>query len=341
MKSPITGKEMSLHREERSLTFRKEMFPVQYHYYRCDDSGEQFTSAALDEINTQQLYNQYRDKHKLPFPEDIRHIRETYGLSAVKMSEILGFGVNSYRNYEHGEVPSQSNGKLIQLGGDPQKFRSLVELSDTLSEDARQKLIRKIDHLIEEKNNRAATFGLEDYLLDSPLPDEFSGYRKPSLARLTEMVVFFTEQLHPWKTQMNKLLFYADFLLFQRTCFSMSGARYRAITMGPVPNNYSSLFEYMENQHVIDIHATSFANGGVGEQFKTHKGRKFRTELFDEVEVQMLNEVAERFKSVSTAEIIEISHQERAWIENEAAKRLISYQYAFGLNNSTKTFVIK
>ena len=332
MKSPITGQEMTLQREERELTFRKEVFSIQYHYYLCETSGEQFTSTELDEINTQQLYNQYRGKHNLPFPEDIRRIRETYGLSAVKMSEVLGFGVNGYRNYEQGEVPSQSNGKLIQLAGEPRQFRALVAISDALKEEAKAKLLRKIDQLIEEKEARLLAFDVEDYLLSKGLPDEYSGYRTPSLARLTEMVVFFTEQLQPWKTQMNKLLFYADFLLFQRTCFSMSGARYRAITMGPVPNNYNSIFEYMANNDAVDIRTTTFKNG-VGEQFQPHEGRQFNAELFDDTEVQVLDEVAKRFRNISTAKIIEISHRERAWTENEGERRLISYRWAFGMNS--------
>ena len=322
---------MTLQREKRKVTFRKEAFLIQYHYYLCETSGEQFTSTQLDELNTQQLYNQYRDRHNLPFPEDIRRTRETYGLSAVKMSEVLGFGVNGYRNYEQGEVPSQSNGKLIQLANDPQQFRSLLKITDALSEEAKTKLLRKIDHLIEEKENRLLRFDVEGYLLSKGLPDEYSGYRTPSLARLTEMVIFFTEQLQPWKTQMNKLLFYADFLLFQRTCFSMSGARYRAITMGPVPNNYNSIFEYIANNNAVDIQTTNFPNGGIGEQFKPQAGRKFDAALFDEKEVQTLTEVAKRFKKVSTAETIKISHQERAWIENEGERRLISYRWAFDL----------
>ncbi|MFN5442317.1 MAG: type II TA system antitoxin MqsA family protein, partial [Flavobacteriia bacterium] len=133
MKSPLTGKEMLLKRESRVLTFRKEEYSVVYHYFLCEQSGETFTSTELDQINLQQLYNQYQQQHNLPFPEEIRQIRERYALSATKMSEILGFGVNSYRNYELGEVPNLSNGKLIQLAADPRKFQNLIELSESLT----------------------------------------------------------------------------------------------------------------------------------------------------------------------------------------------------------------
>ena len=57
------------------------------------------------------------------------------------------------------------------------------------------------------------------------------------------------------------MLFYADFLNFKKEVQSISGCRYRAIDMGPVPNNFNSLFDCIaENDH-IDITVTSFPNG--------------------------------------------------------------------------------
>ncbi len=63
MKSPITGKEMILMKEKRSFEFRNETFEIEFHFYRCLDSGEQFTITELDDINMDQIYKQYDDKH--------------------------------------------------------------------------------------------------------------------------------------------------------------------------------------------------------------------------------------------------------------------------------------
>lgn len=335
MKSPITGKEMLIKRENRALTFRKEEFPIIYHYYLCQESGEQFTSTEMDEINMQQVYNQYLDNHNLPFPDEIKGIRERYGLSATKMSEILGFGVNSYRNYESGEVPNLSNGKLIQMVSDPKKFRDLVEISDALAPEVKEKLLRKIDHLIDEEEENLFSFEFVDYLFnrDGELPNEYSGYRKPNFKKLTEMVVLFSEKLNPWKTQMNKLMFYADFLMFKRSCFSISGASYRAINMGPVPNNYNSIYEYIANNDDIDILVHDFG----GEEFKSRKNRTFNGDLFNERELKVLEDVVNNFKKVATnkaptKKIIDISHKELAWLENEKERKLISYKYAYDLS---------
>jgi len=53
--------------------------------------------------------------------------------------------------------------------------------------------------------------------------------------------------------------------------------------------------------------------------------------LFSEEELEILNNVAERFHNTSTSEIIDISHREKAWIDNYAEKRLIDYNYSFEL----------
>ncbi len=332
MKSPITGKEMKLIKEQRSMDFRKETFEIVFHYYKCEDSGEQFTTTSIDDVNLNQVYNQYRNKFNIPFPDEIIRIRKKFGLSASKMSEILGFGVNSYRQYEAGEMPSVANAKLIQMVDDPKKFINMVELCGTLDEKIKTKYIEKAQVLVEEKKRNIFDLNLKEYLLGNHLADIYSGYRNPNFEKFTEMVVYFSDKLSPFKTKMNKLLFYSDFLMFKQSCFSISGVRYKAIDMGPVPNNFQSIFEYLANKGVIDIDTTEFPSGYTGEQFKSRKDRKFNAELFTENELNTLEKVADVFKETSTNDIIKLSHLEEAWKRNERGRSVISYKYAFELN---------
>ena len=332
MKSPITGKEMKLTKERRSMDFRKEKFEIVFHYYKCEDSEEQFTTTAMDEVNMNQVYNQYRDRFNIPFPDEIVRIREKYSLSAAKMSEILGFGVNSYRQYEAGEMPSIANAKLIQMAEDPKFFIDMVELCATLEDKAKAKYIQKAQLLVEERKRNIFNLNFKEYLLGNHLADIYSGYRNPNFEKFTEMVVYFSEQIQPFKTKMNKLLFYADFLMFKQTCFSISGVRYKAIDMGPVPNNFQSIFEYLANKDEIEIFTTEFPQGYTGEQFKAKIDRPFKADLFSENELNVLEKVATVFKPTSTNDIIELSHLEEAWKKNEKDKSVISYEYAFELN---------
>lgn len=331
MKSPITGKEMKLSKERRSMDFRKETFEIVFHFYKCEDSGEQFTSTSLDEVNMNQVYNQYRDKFNIPFPDEIARIREKYSLPAAKISEILGFGVNSYRQYEAGEMPSIANAKLIQMVADPKYFINLVDLCGTLNDQVKAKYIQKAQLLLEERKRNIFNLNFKKYLLGNPLADIYSGYRNPNFEKFTEMVVYFSEKIEPFKTKMNKLLFYADFSMFKQSCFSISGVRYHAIDMGPVPNNFQSIFEYLANKDEIDIYTTEFRDGYTGEQFKARKDRTFKADLFSEAELEVLEKVTAVFKSTSTSDMIELSHLEEAWKKNEKGKSVISYEYAFEL----------
>jgi len=323
---------MVLIKEHRSMHFRKEAFKVVFHYYKCEDSGEQFTTTSMDEVNMNQVYNQYRDRFNIPFPDEITRIREKYGLSPVKMSEVLGFGINGYRLYEAGEMPSIANARLIRMAEDPKVFMNMVELCGILDVKAKVKYIQKARQLMEETKRNIHNLNIVRYLLGNYLPDIYSGYRSPNLEKFTEMVVYFSEKIAPFKTKMNKLLFYSDFLMFKQSCFSISGMRYKAIDMGPVPNNFQSIFEYIANKDELDIFFTELPKGYMGEQFKARKDRTFKADLFSESELEVLEKVATAFKTTSTNDIIKFSHLEEAWKKNEKGRSVISYEYAFDLN---------
>jgi putative zinc finger/helix-turn-helix YgiT family protein len=329
MKSPITGKEMQLVREPKTMQFRKESFEIIYHYFRCQDSGEEFESEELIELNLRQVHNHYRAIHNLPFPEEIKAIREKYELSGARMADILGFGTNMYRNYESGEIPSISNARLIQLADDPEEFRKLVELNDQLDDQEKEKIFHRIDQLLAQQEKEHIF--LERYLLKDLKPSQFSGYKRPDLKKFCQIAAFFAEKLHPWKVKMNKLLFYADFGHFKRFGVSISGVRYIAINMGPVPNNYDGLLNWAREQDYIYVENRYF-DDGVGEQYLPGT-KHFDRELFSERELNILEKVADTFKSISTREIIEISHQEKGWKDCFSGHRLISYDYAFELKN--------
>ena len=101
--------------------------------------------------------------------------------------------------------------------------------------------------------------------------------------------------------------------------------------MGPVPNNFNSLFEYMANMNWVEINCTTFADGGVGEQFMANTTNKFSAKLFSERELGVLNRIADHFLDTNTQNIIELSHQEKGWYENEKERKLIDYSYGFEL----------
>jgi transcriptional regulator with XRE-family HTH domain/uncharacterized phage-associated protein len=335
MKSPFTGNEVILIKEKKKLIFRKDEFTYTHHSYLCEDSNESFTDTELDTLNLTQVYNQYLDKYNLPFPEEIISIRKKYNLPANKMGLSLGFGVNTYRNYENGEVPSLANAKLIQLAKNPKSFKLLVEESQgVFSDTERTELLEHIDSIIQQERKNHFNIDLQNYIFGDSNPDIYTGYKPPSLKKLTEMIVYFTQELNPLKTVMNKLLFYADFLNFKKTSFSISGTRYVAIDYGPVPNNFQTIFEKLQKENNFKINTIDYGNGYYGEEFKPIENRVFNPDYFRESEVDTLEEIVKKFSGVSRNEIVKMSHEEEAWIKNfKDGKKLIEYHYSFDLKH--------
>jgi hypothetical protein len=71
-------------------------------------------------------------------------------------------------------------------------------------------------------------------------PDECSGYRRLDIAKLFNMILYFCKD-GDFKTRINKLLFYADFLHYKQYTVSITGARYAHAIFGPVPDRYATL----------------------------------------------------------------------------------------------------
>src|SRR5574344_1267604 len=151
MKSPFTGKEMKRIHETRIWKFRGEEYSYIHTAWLCEDSGEQFTDDKSDMAGFVQVTNQYREKYGIPYTDEIVAIRKRYGISAQKMSLILGIGINQYRLYEQGEVPSVSNGRMIRSISNPKVMLDILESSrNELSDNEYRKLSDKIKSEIAE-----------------------------------------------------------------------------------------------------------------------------------------------------------------------------------------------
>jgi len=64
-----------------------------------------------------------------------------------------------------------------------------------------------------------------------------------------------------------------------------------------------------------------------------NRGRtgNLKRNFFTEEELKTMNAVAKRFAGKKTGDIVELSHKEKGWLENEKNRDLISYKYAFYL----------
>lgn len=325
MMSPFTGSHATLKYEKRELTYRKEKYSYIAQFYEDDQTHEQFTTTEMDEANITQVYNQYRVKHSIPFVDEIIALRETYSLSALKMSAILGFGDNQYRQYEEGYVPAESNGKILKACMNPPIFETFVKNSrQQLTEKEYNKIINKIESVKNQYDNtdvrQNLIFGQTGRCADN-------GFALQSIPKLQNVLLYFIEKCDGvFNTKMNKLLFYTDFLSYRRHGQAITGMTYRAIQHGPVPVRWDRVYSLLDciEQDLVEFES------GAGGTFLTST-EKPDLSVFSDKELATLESIAERFKEVSASEISAISHKEKAWKQFVGTSQPIEFCTAFSL----------
>ena len=325
--SPLTGKPMRVVYEPDTMTFRGEKFDCIYTSYRDDESGESFTTTESDSAWWNQVTNQYRAKYGLPYTDEIIDVRKRYGVSAAKMSQILGIGVNQYRLYEQGEVPSVSNGRMIRSVMNPKVMLEMVESSkNEMSKSEYERIVSKVKAAIAESE----AYKLEQYetkrLFSVPRGAE-NGYAQISIDRLKNILLFFISKGNGvFFTKMNKLLFYADFMAYRVTGKSVSGLAYKAIAHGPVPVRWDRIYSFFDE---IDQEIVQFSDGREGTKLVSKLSPDMAE--FSDDELKILEYVSQRFKNETPTQISETSHEEEAWKKYKDSDKLISFEMAFTL----------
>lgn len=325
MKSPITGGRVKEICDVEEKIFRKEKFPVHIRFYTCVDTGEEFTTTEQDELFCNELYNQYREKHGFPFPDEIRSIRERYGLNYTQISKIMGFGINQWKQYEEGNVPSESNAKLILAASSKEGMKKMAQSSKAQFTDAELKRILSAIESVPE----------DDTILEKILfygntkRNILNGYAALDPSKLKAMVIYLIlkEGGKICPTKLNKEMFYSDFLHYQRTGMAISGLAYRAIQYGPVPEHYATIYDNIDEitkELVIRYESATV-------DFKLSEGLEIREGLLSKDEMATLDAVSASLKPMSTSDVISKSHEEAAWIDNSAHHNLIPFDYAFSL----------
>lgn len=323
MKSPFADCEAIKKSEYRTTKYRGEEYGYYYQYYQCEKTGAIFTTDEIDTISVNQIYNQYRAAHNIPYTEEIHALRKAYGVSASKMAQIFGWGDNQYRLYENGDMPSLNNGKQLKAIQNPLIFCEYVRQSQ-LSESEKEAIMERAKHsqyAIDDKTRLLST------LIFGNMQGNYVGYTYQSLSKLKNVMLFFIEKVgNVFQTMMNKLLFYADFLCFKEFGHGMTGLAYYANYFGPVPQHYDKVFSLTED---INEDVISCGNGNEGHILTSDMS--YDENEFTEQELSILNKVADRFASCTPSQISEISHQEDAWKDNIEGHKMIDYSYAFKL----------
>ncbi len=290
----------------------------------CAECGEEFYCEELDNATLINAYNIYRRKHKLLLPEEIKKIRERYGLSQRGFAKLLNWGDKTIYRYENGSIQDKAHNSLLLFLKEPENMRTYLTENEVMLDDRQKdKLLETIDKL-----ELDSEFKVERRYFDlffSRIPCEENGFKGFDYEKLCAMVLFFahknTELL---KTKLMKLLNYSDMIFYKENGISMSGLKYTHLPYGPVPEHFDMLLGKMDADHIAHIEVI-YDNGY--EKHQVVPECDFSEDMLTKEERKVLERIYLKFKDFGSGDISDYSHKEKGYRSTKQGE-IISYSYA-------------
>lgn len=320
---------------ETKIITRREIFnvcgediEVEAQVMVCADCGEELFNEELDSATLINAYNEYRRRHKLLLPEEIRKIREQYGLSQRSFAKLLNWGDKTIRRYENGAVQDRAHNSLLLFLREPENMRTyLTENEVALDEKQVVKLLDTVDKLEQDTDFRVGRRYFD--LFFSRIPCEENGFKGFDYEKLCAMVLFFANKSAGLlKTKLMKLLNYSDMIFYKENGLSISGLKYAHLPYGPVPDNFDMILGKMTADHIAHIEVFydgSYENHQVVPECDVPEG------VLSDEEIEVLTRIYEKFKNFGSAEISNYSHRETGYNATKTGE-IISYAYAMDIN---------
>ena len=290
----------------------------------CADCGEELFCEELDSATLVSAYNEYRRRHKLLLPEEIKKIREQYGLSQRSFAKLLNWGDKTICRYENGSVQDKAHNSLLLFLRNPENMRTYL-MENEIAIDEKQK-IRLLDTVEKLENN--AEYRAERVFYEkifSKVPCEENGFKGFDYEKLCAMVLFFAHKSPELlKTKLMKLLNYSDMIYYKENGVSMSGLSYAHLPYGPVPENFDVLFGRMSIDNIAHIEVI-YENGY--EKHRVIPEKAIPDNILSAEELEVLDRIYDKFKDFGSVEISNYSHKEKGYSATKQGE-IISYSYA-------------
>ena len=316
--------------EERVETYTvrgmKLEFPVKVEV--CTECGQDLYDEASDDDLVTRAYAAYRVEKGLLGPDEIVAIRNRYQLSQKSLATLLGMSEATINRYENGALQDDTHDSALRLAASPENIKGLLDRRGHLLSDWQRK--RAVDAVEAELSSRIRSI---TWMMPQGATER-TGMREFDYDRYAAVVIWFCVALDVvYRTQMNKLLFYADFLAFRHFGRSITGAAYRKIQYGPVPADYGGLEDALEADDLITIVEGQYPNGQDYILYRPGPAAAVETIALDAQEQRVLAFVAEQFRGEGAKALSKRSHEENAYVRTEN-KQIISYKHAATLSLS-------
>ena len=307
-----------------TYTVCKENIEVDAEVLVCAECGEGFYCEELDNATLLRAYSEYRRRHKLLFPEEIKKIREQYGLSQRGFSKLLNWGDKTIFRYENGSIQDKAHNSLLLFLRNPENMKTyLLENETYLNQKQKDKLLNNVDTLTKDNDYRMGLLLFDSFF--SKEPSEENGFKGFDYEKFCAMVLFFTNKNKALlKTKLMKLLNYSDMIFYKENGISISGLKYVHLPYGPVPQNFDILLGKMTTDHVAHIEV--FYDNGY-EKHQVISESEFDEDVLSKDEISVLERIYDKFKDYGSQDISNYSHKEVGYQSTKQGE-IISYSYA-------------
>lgn len=114
---------------EEIFKVKQENILVDASYLKCEVCEEEILLPGNEDENFTKAYDIYRQMKNLLLPNEIKEIREKYGLSQRMLAKILGWGHATLSRYETGALQSVSHNNELVLIDEPANMLKLLEVN--------------------------------------------------------------------------------------------------------------------------------------------------------------------------------------------------------------------
>jgi putative zinc finger/helix-turn-helix YgiT family protein len=317
-----------IERRRESYPVRGTSIEVEADVALCVRCGTELADFELGDAALTRAYDVYRQLHGIIRPEEIRKLREEYGLSQRAFARLLDWGAITVHRYETGALPdSAHNDLLVALQDELTMTAFLQRHKDRLRPREAERALRKASAV--RRIHDILPWLLEERM--DAYPGTARGNRKWDLERLTQMMVFFA-QPGVVLTKLLKLLWYSDFLAYRRLSVSLSGTVYRSLQFGPVPDEYRQLLDLAEREGYLRTEVEEFwTKEGLREGTVYRAATDFTPSLFQPEELEILKTVRKGFENMNANATVRASHSEEAWLATPE-REVITYDWAQNLS---------
>lgn len=321
---PLCDKEHEIEERKRMshITMKGEIVEYEETYYLCKDSDEdenEFVLGKMNDANLMNARNAYRVKKGLLTSGEIVKIREQYGLSQSDLSNLLGWGEVTISRYESKAIQDEAYDNILRIIIDnPMKAyeflkKNKAKFSGLKYLGIREKIVHNLDVYGKEFLKRQV---LESEYVNYIEPSDFNGKKTLDIDKLESIISYFAKRVNNlYKVKLMKMLWYADSLCYKLNGTAMTGLVYCHDDMGALPKGHYKILD-LEN---IKVHKEEDYENT---RYHILPNDKIDLSIIDANEMDILDQVINKFRNFKANDIVKYMHEERAYLETKEGKEI-------------------